>query len=434
MIRTVADSYRDARAREPATPIAIAGRSRITSPSINATIRWVEKARARGGADCTWRRCQDFAARAYRRPLTPAERDDLLGVLPLAARDRDCDHEDAMRDCDRQRADVAGLLLPHRSRCRQRSDVAPAVHAAVRLRAGQPVELFPVVEHARRRSCWRARPAGDLHQPEVLAAQARRMLKDPRVRGLADRVRRQLARLPPLRRAQRRRSRALPQLRQRAARGDVRGADPLHARRRSRTIARSSTFSTPTTRSSTRRWRSTTACRDPAGGPDDWVRVDDADKYGRGGLLPMAVFLTKNAPGLRTSPVKRGYWVVKTRARRADSAAAGGGAGAAARRGQAGPAAARRCWPSIARTRAAPSCHARFDSLGLVFEGYGPIGERRDEGSERARRSTRRPTFPGGSDGDRRRRPARLHPRSTGRTISSTTCRASCWRTRSAAA
>ena len=25
----------------------------------------------------------------------------------------------------------------------------------------------------------------------------------------------------------------------------------------------------------------------------------------------MSVFLTKNAPGLRTSPVKRGYWVVR---------------------------------------------------------------------------------------------------------------------------
>ena len=34
-------------------------------------------------------------------------------------------------------------------------------------------------------------------------------------------------------------------------------------------------------------------------------------QYGRGGLLPMAVFLTKNSPGLRTSPVKRGYWVVR---------------------------------------------------------------------------------------------------------------------------
>src|SRR5262249_28784131 len=44
---------------------------------------------------------------------------------------------------------------------------------------------------------------------------------------------------------------------------------------------------------------------------NEWVHVEDARQYGRGGLLPMAVFLTKNAPGLRTSPVKRGYWVVR---------------------------------------------------------------------------------------------------------------------------
>ena len=42
--------------------------------------------------------------------------------------------------------------------------------------------------------------------------------------------------------------------------------------------------------------------------PGEWARIDAAQRYGRGGLLPMAVFLTKNAPGLRTSPVKRGYW------------------------------------------------------------------------------------------------------------------------------
>ena len=50
----------------------------------------------------------------------------------------------------------------------------------------------------------------------------------------------------------------------------------------------------------------------PQRGGDEtvWVRVDDATKYGRGGLLPMAVFLTQSSPGLRTSPVKRGFWVV----------------------------------------------------------------------------------------------------------------------------
>jgi len=45
-----------------------------------------------------------------------------------------------------------------------------------------------------------------------------------------------------------------------------------------------------------------------AGGPDVWVRIDDARPYSRGGLVPMAAFLTKNAPGLRTSPT-RGLWV-----------------------------------------------------------------------------------------------------------------------------
>ena len=45
--------------------------------------------------------------------------------------------------------------------------------------------------------------------------------------------------------------------------------------------------------------------------PDEWVRIEDAHRYERGGLLPMSVFLTKNAPGLRTSPVRRGYWVVR---------------------------------------------------------------------------------------------------------------------------
>src|SRR5262249_29489468 len=46
-------------------------------------------------------------------------------------------------------------------------------------------------------------------------------------------------------------------------------------------------------------------------GRDAWMRLDDAADCGGGGLLPMAVFVTQTAPGLRTSPVRRGYWVVR---------------------------------------------------------------------------------------------------------------------------
>src|SRR5947209_4549634 len=40
------------------------------------------------------------------------------------------------------------------------------------------------------------------------------------------------------------------------------------------------------------------------GDKDHWVRVEDAGKYGRGGLLPMAVFMTQN-PQQRAAGKKR---------------------------------------------------------------------------------------------------------------------------------
>jgi len=129
-----------------------------------------------------------------------------------------------------------------------------------------------------------------------------------------------------------------------------------------------------------------------------WVRVADADRYGRGGLLPMAAFLTKNAPGLRTSPVKRGYWVAKNIL--GDQIPP--------------PPAVVPELPGdeakmdlplrqmLERHRANPSCaacHARFDSFGLAFEGFDPVGRRRthDLGG---RAVDARATFPKGFEGE----------------------------------
>jgi len=106
--------------------------------------------------------------------------------------------------------------------------------------------------------------------------------------------------------------------------------------------------------------------------------VKDARPYGRGGLLPMAVFLTANAPGLRTSPVKRGYWVVRRLLGEIippppptvptlpkDEKDLGG-----------------LTLPQVLARhrddRACAGCHRRFDAVGVVFEGFGPIGERRE--------------------------------------------------------
>jgi hypothetical protein len=135
-----------------------------------------------------------------------------------------------------------------------------------------------------------------------------------------------------------------------------------------------------------------------AGKTDQWVRIDDARQYGRGGLLPMAVFLTKNAPGLRTSPVKRGYWVVRNVLGEAIPP----------------PPASVPELPTdeaksdlplrdmLAKHRENPacgSCHARFDSFGLAFEGYGPIGDRRTNDLA-GRPVDAQATFPGGRQGN----------------------------------
>ena len=71
-------------------------------------------------------------------------------------------------------------------------------------------------------------------------------------------------------------------------------------------------------------------------------------------------------------------------------------------------------------------CHERFDSFGLVFEGYGPIGERREQDLGGRPVETR-------ADVSRRQRRRRARTAcaatcaSTARTIFSTTSAASCY-------
>jgi hypothetical protein len=124
--------------------------------------------------------------------------------------------------------------------------------------------------------------------------------------------------------------------------------------------------------------------------------VDDAQKYARGGLLPMSVFLTKNAPGL-TQPGE---------ARLPDRAPAAGRVSRRRRRTflccrPTKPSWATEAARDAAQHRANPacsSCHAKFDSFGLAFEGYGPIGETRDRDLA-GRPVETGATFPDGSAG-----------------------------------
>ena len=129
-----------------------------------------------------------------------------------------------------------------------------------------------------------------------------------------------------------------------------------------------------------------------------WVRVEDADKYGRGGLLPMAVFLTKNAPGLRTSPVKRGYWVVRRLLGEHIPAPPAEVPELPGDEAKLGEQTLREALARHREDKSCAGCHDKFDAIGLVFEGYGPIGERRTKDLG-GRPVDTRATFPGGGEG-----------------------------------
>ena len=134
----------------------------------------------------------------------------------------------------------------------------------------------------------------------------------------------------------------------------------------------------------------------------DWVRVDDAGRYQRGGLLPMAVFLTKNAPGLRTSPVKRGYWVVRRVLGEQIPPPPAQVPELPSDERKLGDLTLREMLAKHRENAACAGCHARFDSFGLAFEGYGPVGERAHR--RPGRPAGGHPASPSAGDGQRGRR------------------------------
>ncbi|HWB87209.1 MAG TPA: DUF1592 domain-containing protein [Bryobacteraceae bacterium] len=363
---------------DPVAPEAI----RVHFDGINATLRALEKERSEAEPKHLEALLR-FAARAYRRPLTSSEREDLLSYYHALRTKNQLSHEDAMRTSIVSilmspdflyRTDVSGGAITSSAPHRRRVTVQTAAYRS------QPLSSY---ELASRLSyfLWSSMPddellkhaaAGDLQRPDVLLAQARRMLKDPRVRGFAtefggnwldfrhfetnNTVDRQ--RFPSFN----------DQLREAMFQEPIRFIQDLVNNDRSvlELVYGNYTFVNPVLAQHY-------GMPPVQGDANTWGRVDDARRYGRGGLLPMAVFLTQNSPGLRTSPVKRGHWVVQKVLGEIVPP----------------PPPVVPELPSdesktdlpvrelLARHRDNPvcsACHSHFDSFGLAFEGYGPVG------------------------------------------------------------
>src|SRR5215510_2483386 len=380
----------------------------------NAQIRWVERARLEAEPrqlDALLK----FAARAYRRPLAQEERDDVLSYYRELREKRGLSHEEAMRGSIASilvspdflyRVDLvdAGPCASAKSANSSRTGARAAGAEATAPAGRRPLSGYAL---ANRLSyfLWSSMPDeelishakdDDLSKPVVLKAQVRRMLKDDRAHGLATEFggnwldfRRfehhnavDRGRFPVF----------TNELREAMFEEPIRFITDLIQNDRSvlellygdytfvnRVLAEH--YGIPAT----------------PGASDGWFRVNDARSYGRGGVLPMAVFLTQNAPGQRTSPVKRGYWVARRvlgevipppppvvpELPRDESKS---------------DLPVRDLLAKHRENAVCASCHARFDSFGLVFEGYGPVGERRTKDLA-GRAVDASATFPGGDQG-----------------------------------
>jgi hypothetical protein len=381
VINRMRDVYLAKAAADPTNDPVAAEAIRAHFDQTNATLRSLEKERA----EAETRQLEavlQFAERAYRRPLTQAERADLLAFYHQARTQNQASHEDAVHDVL-----TSVLMEPD---FLYRLDMAPPANLSSRPER-TAVSLTPTPTQplsgyalASRLSyfLWASMPDeellrhaanNDLQKPAILLAQTRRMMKDTRVRGLAteftgnwlafrlfetnnavDRQRfpqfnndlREAMFQEPIRYVEDAVQNNRPVLD--LIYGDYTFVNPVLAKH----------YGIPAVEGDT----------------DHWVRVDNAGQYGRGGLLPMAVFMTQNSPGLRTSPVKRGNWVVqKVLGIRVPP-----------------PPPVVPELPSdesksdlpirqmLAQHHANPfcaSCHERFDSYGLAYEGYGPIGD-----------------------------------------------------------
>lgn len=108
-----------------------------------------------------------------------------------------------------------------------------------------------------------------------------------------------------------------------------------------------------------------------------WQRITGSREVQRGGLISMGVFLTQNSPGLRTSPVKRGYWLVRKILGEKIPAPPPNVPELPDSEHDLGALTLRQALEKHRENPSCASCHARFDSFGLLLEGFDPIGKPR---------------------------------------------------------
>ena len=307
----------------------------------------------------------EFAARAYRRPLGSDEGQELRDLYQKL-RAQEMAHEEAIR-----------LTLA-------KVFVAPAFLYRLE-KAGAGAQPQPVSdwELASRLSyfLWSSQPdaelrelatAGRLHQPDVLAAQAQRMLRDARARRLATEFACQWLHLHDFDTLDEKSERHFPTFV--ALRGvmheeTIQFFTDLFQRDGSVLNILDADYA----------FLNETLARHygiPGVTGPEWRRVEGVKQFSRGGILGLASTLSKQSGASRTSPILRGNWVAevllgdklpkppKDVPRLPEDEAAES-------------LTVRQLTEQHSTDPRCAGCHARIDAFGFALEGFDAIGRRR---------------------------------------------------------
>ncbi len=309
---------------------------------------------------------EDFASKAYRRPLTDSELVSLRKFFTEINQNKELGIEQAV-----QASIIRILVSPYFA---YRLDAAPQ---------GKSIAPLPDIALASRLSyfLWSGPPdeelyqlaaSGRLHEEKVLREQTRRMLKDPKVSRFAleffgqwlgyreflknDAVNRQV--FPTFDDALRQAMFEEPTrfathlIQQNIPITDLLSSDATYVNKK---LAQH--YGLPF-----------------HGNSDYWEWVDGLQKLGRGGVMGMAVFLTKNSQPQRTSPVKRGFWVVSKMLGEHIPPPPADVAVLPAKETDTQGKTIRELLVLHTEDNRCARCHVRFDSVGLAMEGFNAIG------------------------------------------------------------
>ncbi len=308
----------------------------------------------------------EFAGRAYRRPLRAKERADLLGLY-RTLRGKGVGHDEAFRGV-LARVLVAPAFLFRIEQAPPRKAAAPVNDWELATRLSYFLWSSVPDDELRRLAA-----AGRLRDPQVLAAQVRRMLQDARLRALAVEFGTQWIHVRGFDEFKEKNEKLFPtfdaNLRKALYEEAILFFQDLFQGDRpvTRILDADYTF----LNEALAKHYGITGVSGP-----EWRRVEGVKKYGRGGILGLGAVQARQAGASRSSPVLRGNWVVETLLGEklprpppdVPKLPETEGAGGLTMRQQV---------ERHAKAAACAGCHVRIDPFGFALEKYDAIGRLR---------------------------------------------------------